>query len=182
MNIGWRSHRIFNGALQPFPFVMTLGLAVAAILIANTAWRERWRSKRLWVALGAIVVLLALEPLFAGRVIQSTIRPLPFVLDIVCGALVACFVAVLVGAGALRVKGLLLAISTMAFAIAAQSYLFSRPIFTGLADSLTVNFRAGSSGRSISPTSTATTTSSCSRVWSWCCSSPVICAGPGWGA
>ena len=39
--------------------------------------------------------------------------------------------AVLVGTGALRVKGLLLAISTMAFAIAAESYIFGRPIFTG---------------------------------------------------
>ena len=36
----------------------------------------------------------------------------------------------LVGIGALRVRGLLLAISTLAFAIAAQAYLFSRPIFT----------------------------------------------------
>ena len=29
MNIGWRSHRLFNGALQPFPFVMTLGLSAS---------------------------------------------------------------------------------------------------------------------------------------------------------
>ncbi len=146
MNIGWRSHRIFNGALQPFPFVMTLGLAVVAFLVAQTTWRQRWRSTRLRLAIVGIFAALALEPLFAGRVIQSTIRPMPFVLDIFCGALVACFVAVLVGAGALRVKGLLLAISTMAFAIAAQSYLFSRPIFTGVADSLTVSFPRGKLG------------------------------------
>ncbi|MDQ1481643.1 MAG: hypothetical protein QOI44_2504, partial [Actinomycetota bacterium] len=146
MNIGWRSHRILNGALQPLPFVMTLGLTVAAVLVANAAWRRRWRSTRLRVAIVAIVVALGLVPLFAGRVIQSTIRPLPFVLDIFCGALVACFVAVLVGAGALRVKGLLLAISTMAFAIAAQSYLFSRPIFTGEQDSQIVNFSRGKLG------------------------------------
>jgi len=37
---------------------------------------------------------------------------------------------VLVGLGALRVRGLLLAISTLAFAIAAQLYLFQRPFFT----------------------------------------------------
>ena len=42
----------------------------------------------------------------------------------------ACLVAVVVGLGALRVRGLLLAISTLAFAIAAQAYIFSRPIFT----------------------------------------------------
>jgi ABC-type branched-subunit amino acid transport system ATPase component/branched-subunit amino acid ABC-type transport system permease component len=44
------------------------------------------------------------------------------------GASVACLTAVAVGIGALRVKGLLLAISTLAFAIAAQSYIFPRPI------------------------------------------------------
>ena len=42
----------------------------------------------------------------------------------------ASLVAVLVGIGALRVRGLLLAISTLAFAIAAQVYLFDRPFFT----------------------------------------------------
>jgi ABC-type branched-subunit amino acid transport system ATPase component/ABC-type branched-subunit amino acid transport system permease subunit len=146
VNMGWRSHRIFNGALQPFPFVMTLGLAVFAITVATTARRRRWRSTRLRLAIVAIVVALALEPLFAGRTIQATPRPLPFVLDIVLGALVACLAAVLVGAGALRVKGLLLAISTMAFAIAAQSYLLGRPIFTGLEGSLTVNFSRGKVG------------------------------------
>jgi ABC-type branched-subunit amino acid transport system ATPase component/ABC-type branched-subunit amino acid transport system permease subunit len=146
MNVGWRSHRLLNGALQPVPFVMTLGLAVVALLVANAAWRQRWRSTRLRVAIVAVVAALALEPLFAGRVIQSTPRPLPFVLDIFCGALVACFVAVLVGAGALRVKGLLLAISTMAFAIAAQSYLFSRPIFAGVEGSPTVSFPRGKLG------------------------------------
>ena len=36
----------------------------------------------------------------------------------------------LVGVGTLRVRGLLLAISTLAFAIAAQVYLFNRPFFT----------------------------------------------------
>jgi ABC-type branched-subunit amino acid transport system ATPase component/ABC-type branched-subunit amino acid transport system permease subunit len=146
LNIGWRSHRIFNGALQPFPFAMTIGLLVIAILVGNAAWGQRWRGTRLRVAIAAIVVVLALEGLFAGRVIQSTVRPLPFVLDIFCGALVACFVAVLVGAGALRVKGLLLAISTMAFAIAAQSYLFARPIFTGQEGSQTLSFPRGKLG------------------------------------
>jgi len=50
---------------------------------------------------------------------------------------------VLVGIGALRVKGLLLAISTMAFAIAAASYIFGRQIFTGGQGLLTVNFSRG---------------------------------------
>jgi ABC-type branched-subunit amino acid transport system ATPase component/ABC-type branched-subunit amino acid transport system permease subunit len=55
-------------------------------------------------------------------------HPLPFVVSILLGASIACAIAVAVGIGALRVKGLLLAISTMAFAIAAQVYIFPRPI------------------------------------------------------
>jgi ABC-type branched-subunit amino acid transport system ATPase component/ABC-type branched-subunit amino acid transport system permease subunit len=55
----------------------------------------------------------------------------PFVLSLALGALVAAGVAALVGAGALRVRGLLLAVSTFVFAIAAQSYLFRRPILSG---------------------------------------------------
>jgi ABC-type branched-subunit amino acid transport system ATPase component/ABC-type branched-subunit amino acid transport system permease subunit len=146
LNVGWRSHRLLNGALQPLPFVVTLGLAVVALLVANAARRQQWRSTRLRIAIVVIVIALVLEPLVAGRVIQSTPRPLPFVLDILCGALVACFVAVLVGAGALRVKGLLLAISTMAFAIAAQSYLFARPIFAGREGATNVDFPRGKLG------------------------------------
>jgi ABC-type branched-subunit amino acid transport system ATPase component/ABC-type branched-subunit amino acid transport system permease subunit len=146
MNIGWRSHRLFNGALQPFPFVMVLGLGIATILLALTAWRNKWRGGRLTLAILGIIALLGLQTLFVGHTIGPTLRPLPFVLDIFLGALVACLLAVLVGIGALRVKGLLLAISTMAFAIAAESYLFARPIFTGSQGALTVSFPRGKLG------------------------------------
>ena len=51
--------------------------------------------------------------------------PLSFPWTLLLGAVVACLVAVLIGVGALRVRGLLLAVSTLAFAIAAQAYLFA---------------------------------------------------------
>ena len=53
-----------------------------------------------------------------------------FLWALLLGASFASLVAVLVGVGALRVRGLLLAVSTLAFAIAAQVYLFNRPFFT----------------------------------------------------
>ena len=37
----------------------------------------------------------------------------------------------LIGVGALRVRGLLLAVSTFAFALAASQYLYRRPILSG---------------------------------------------------
>ena len=150
LNIGWRSHRLVNGALQPFPFVMVLGLGVAAIVIAITAWRRRWRGG----PLGARDRRDRGRASACSRCSSATrsdrrVRPLPFVLDIFLGALVACLLAVLVGIGALRVKGLLLAISTMAFAIAAESYIFGRPIFTGSEGALDRRAsRAASSARS----------------------------------
>jgi ABC-type branched-subunit amino acid transport system ATPase component/ABC-type branched-subunit amino acid transport system permease subunit len=65
------------------------------------------------------------------RFLQGSLPEIGFPWSFLIGASVACFVAVLVGVGALRVRGLLLAISTLAFAIAAQAYLFDRPFFTG---------------------------------------------------
>ena len=53
-------------------------------------------------------------------------------------------VAVAIGIGALRVRGLLLAVSTLAFAIAAQDYLFRRPILS--LGQLTVQFPRGHFG------------------------------------
>ncbi|MFI5041561.1 MAG: ATP-binding cassette domain-containing protein, partial [Acidimicrobiales bacterium] len=64
------------------------------------------------------------------RIIKGTMPAVPFPLALVLGAVVACVVATLVGLGALRVKGLLLAASTLSFAIAAQAYIFRRPILS----------------------------------------------------
>src|SRR5262249_48297992 len=44
---------------------------------------------------------------------------------------VCALVAALIGAGALRVRGLLLAIVTFTFALACQQYVFQRPFFSG---------------------------------------------------
>jgi ABC-type branched-subunit amino acid transport system ATPase component/ABC-type branched-subunit amino acid transport system permease subunit len=59
---------------------------------------------------------------------------LPFLVSIVIAAFVTAGLAVLIGIGALRVRGLLLAVSTFAFAVAAQQYLFRQPV---LSDRLT---------------------------------------------
>jgi ABC-type branched-subunit amino acid transport system ATPase component/ABC-type branched-subunit amino acid transport system permease subunit len=65
------------------------------------------------------------------RVLDGSLHAIAFPWTVLIGAAVACVVAVLIGIGALRVRGLLLAVSTLAFAIAAQAYVFRRPFFTG---------------------------------------------------
>ena len=64
------------------------------------------------------------------RFLDGGLPSISFPWALLLGAAFASLVAVIVGIGALRVRGLLLAISTLAFAIAAQAYIFSRPIFT----------------------------------------------------
>jgi ABC-type branched-subunit amino acid transport system permease subunit len=64
------------------------------------------------------------------RIINGSLPAITFPWTLLLGAVGASLVAVLVGIGALRVRGLLLAISTLAFAIASQVYLFDRPFFT----------------------------------------------------
>jgi ABC-type branched-subunit amino acid transport system ATPase component/ABC-type branched-subunit amino acid transport system permease subunit len=77
-----------------------------------------------------------------NRLFTGELAAVPFVLAILLGAAVAGIAAMLVGIGALRVRGLLLAVSTFVFAIAAQLYLFRRPIFSA-GNSGSVPFRRG---------------------------------------
>ena len=64
------------------------------------------------------------------HVIEGTIPTVPFGLALMLGAVVACLTATVIGVTALRVRGLLLAASTLAFAIAAQVYVFRQPILS----------------------------------------------------
>ncbi|MEM9041846.1 MAG: branched-chain amino acid ABC transporter permease/ATP-binding protein [Actinomycetota bacterium] len=65
------------------------------------------------------------------RLIDVEFPAIPTIPAIVLAAFVTAAIAALTGLGALRVRGLLLAVSTFAFAIAAESYLYDRPFFSG---------------------------------------------------
>ncbi|MDG2027691.1 MAG: branched-chain amino acid ABC transporter permease/ATP-binding protein [Acidimicrobiales bacterium] len=69
--------------------------------------------------------------LFGRRLVYFELYGVPFVLSLVIGAVCAAAVAVVIGYGALRVRGLLLAVTTFAFAIAASSWLYRLEIFAG---------------------------------------------------
>jgi ABC-type branched-subunit amino acid transport system ATPase component/ABC-type branched-subunit amino acid transport system permease subunit len=59
-----------------------------------------------------------------------SIPDVPFAWALLLGAVVACATATLIGITALRVRGLLLAASTLAFGIAAQAYIFRQPVLS----------------------------------------------------
>jgi ABC-type branched-subunit amino acid transport system ATPase component/ABC-type branched-subunit amino acid transport system permease subunit len=66
-----------------------------------------------------------------ARLLKAGIQALDFGPSVVLAALVTAALAAAIGVGALRVRGLLLAISTFAFGLAASQYLFRRPILDG---------------------------------------------------
>jgi ABC-type branched-subunit amino acid transport system ATPase component/ABC-type branched-subunit amino acid transport system permease subunit len=65
------------------------------------------------------------------RILKGGLVPMEWPGTILIGAIAATGVAALVGLTALRVRGLLLAISTLTFAVAAQTYLYQRSFLTG---------------------------------------------------
>ena len=58
----------------------------------------------------------------------------PFWLSILISAAATAVLAAVIGIGSLRVRGLLLAVTTFAFALAAQQYFYNRPILNGHSD------------------------------------------------
>ncbi len=67
---------------------------------------------------------------------------LPFVVSILVGALLTTVLSAIIGIGALRVRGLLLAVTTFAFAIAAPAWVYGLDVFSG-GSSGSVNFPRG---------------------------------------
>ena len=65
------------------------------------------------------------------RLLKAGVEPLRFGPSVVFAALITAGIAVLIGVGALRVRGLFLAVVTFAFALAATQYLYDRPILSG---------------------------------------------------
>ncbi len=67
---------------------------------------------------------------------------LPFVVSMFAGAAVVALIAAFVGVGALRIRGLMLAVSTFAFGLASQQYLYKTETLSGGSPSA-VKFKRG---------------------------------------
>jgi ABC-type branched-subunit amino acid transport system ATPase component/ABC-type branched-subunit amino acid transport system permease subunit len=68
--------------------------------------------------------------LWGYDVFSATTPEVPFGWALLLGAIIACLTATIIGITALRVRGLMLAASTLAFAIAAQLYIFRQPVLS----------------------------------------------------
>ena len=76
------------------------------------------------------------------QLIYLKLNPLPFVVSIFLAGLVTAAIAAIIGSGALRVRGLLLAVSTSAFAVAAAAWIYRQDILSG-GNSTSVPFPRG---------------------------------------
>jgi len=149
LNIGWRSRfRLASGSVRPYEMIAALILVVvAATGIGVVVMGRRDRRARLVAgAVAALSIAGAALVLPASIDRSRTLHPVPFVLAIFLGSVVSCIVAAGVGIGALRVRGLMLAISTLAFAIAAEVYIFPRPILVGTEGSVNAELSRGKLG------------------------------------
>lgn len=110
-----------------------LGFALCAVsVVVLTGWGGQLSLGQM--AFGGIAALTA-ATLARGLSLDLgafdiSLSPMAFPWTVLGGALTACAIAVIIGIGALRVRGLLLAVSTLAFAIAAQAYIFRLDLFT----------------------------------------------------
>jgi ABC-type branched-subunit amino acid transport system ATPase component/ABC-type branched-subunit amino acid transport system permease subunit len=121
---------------QTWTVVIAFALCAVSVVVLTGWGGQLSLGQMAFAGLGALTAAALIRGLSANigwhdvRIINGSIGGISFPWAMILGASFASLVAVLVGVGALRVRGLLLAVSTLAFAIAAQLYLFNRPFFT----------------------------------------------------
>jgi len=134
-------------------YASILGFAVCALsMTIVTGWAGQLSlSQMAFAGVGALIAAGFNRGLEVGlgfgewHLASLSIPRVPYVVSMLLASVVAGGVAALIGLGALRVKGLLLAITTFAFALAAQQYVFKRPAFNG-GFRQSIPFRRGSVG------------------------------------
>jgi ABC-type branched-subunit amino acid transport system ATPase component/ABC-type branched-subunit amino acid transport system permease subunit len=121
---------------QTWAMIAAFALCAVSVVVLTGWGGQLSLGQMAFAGLGALTAAALIRGLSANigwgstRFIDGSIGGISFPYAMILGASFASLVAVLVGIGALRVRGLLLAVSTLAFAIAAEVYLFHRPFFT----------------------------------------------------
>jgi ABC-type branched-subunit amino acid transport system ATPase component/ABC-type branched-subunit amino acid transport system permease subunit len=130
---------VITEASRHLLYTQILLFAIAAMsLVIVTGWSGQLSLGQMaFAGIGALFAASAHQGLrldigwYEHRLFAGELPALPWGASILAGAVLSAAVAVLVGLGALRVRGLLLAVTTFAFALAAQQYLYRRPLLSG---------------------------------------------------
>jgi ABC-type branched-subunit amino acid transport system ATPase component/ABC-type branched-subunit amino acid transport system permease subunit len=126
-------------------YTSILGFAICALsLTVLTGWAGQLSLGQMaFAGIGAFLTATFTRGLnldvgwHETRFLHAGIEPLRFGPAVFFSVLIVAGLAALIGAGALRVRGLYLAVVTFAFGLAAQQYLYDRPILNGgFADSV----------------------------------------------
>ena len=110
---------------------------IALSLVVLTGWSGQVSlGQAAFAGIGALgfAALINGNPIGLGYGTHRVVFDLPRfppALALVVMTVVCALIAALVGAGALRVRGLLLAVVTFTFALACQQYVFNRPFLSG---------------------------------------------------
>jgi ABC-type branched-subunit amino acid transport system ATPase component/ABC-type branched-subunit amino acid transport system permease subunit len=118
--------------------------AICALsLTVLTGWAGQLSLGQMaFAGIGALLAAALTRGLQTGVLVDVHLHSLPFAVSILIAALLTAGVAVIVGAGSLRVRGLMLAVVTFVFGVAAQLYFYRQPLLSGDATSL-VSFPRG---------------------------------------
>lgn len=128
---------VVTEASRQLLYTQIIVFAIAALsLVVVTGWSGQLSLGQMaFAGMGALFAAACQRGLdfdigVGGLRFKAGVVPLPWGVSLLAGTAFAAVLAVVVGVGALRVRGLLLAVSTFAFAIAAQQYLYHRPFFS----------------------------------------------------
>jgi ABC-type branched-subunit amino acid transport system ATPase component/ABC-type branched-subunit amino acid transport system permease subunit len=136
---------VITAPSRQFLYARLILFAVIALsLVVLTGWSGQVSlGQAAFAGIGALgfAALVNGNPLGLGYGTHRVVVDLPKAppaLAVLVMALVTALLAAVIGAGALRVRGLLLAVVTFVFAVAAQQYLWHRPFLSGGTDSVFV--------------------------------------------
>lgn len=129
---------VFTLASQHLLYASISAFAICAMsMTVLTGWAGQLSLGQMaFAGLGAYTAAaltrgLVIDWTLFGQNLYLRFEPIPFVLAIVIAAFTTAGIAALIGAGALRVRGLLLAVSTYALAVAAGAWIYGQSIFMG---------------------------------------------------
>ena len=124
-------------------YTIILAYAICAVSVTVlTGWAGQLSLGQMaFAGIGALTAALLARGMDLGfGSMVLVVRPLPFPAAVAIAALITAALAALLGLGALRVRGLLLAVTTFAFGVACENYLYARPFFMDSPQSTTASF------------------------------------------
>jgi ABC-type branched-subunit amino acid transport system ATPase component/ABC-type branched-subunit amino acid transport system permease subunit len=123
---------VFTRASQHVVYASIAAFTICALsLTVLTGWAGQLSLGQMaFAGLGAFTGAALTRGLTIDWFFYIRFEPVPFALSILLAAVFVAAIAALIGSGALRVTGLLLAVSTFAFAVTAGAYIYQLDVFT----------------------------------------------------